>query len=92
MKRKSEKLTKEEEIEIYSVYTFGSTAGSGNPYTLDDIQERHTIKEWSEITGIIILDPDGFNRKDPNLHSNTYTHGEFIKGAMWSTIKRKIRQ
>lgn len=45
-----------------------------------------TIKEWSEITGVIILDPDGFDRSDPRLSERLFTFQEFEKGMMESTI------
>lgn len=52
---------------------------------------RHTIKEWESITGVEILDPDGFNRKDANLSNSLFTLEEFYSKSANSTIKLKIR-
>ncbi|MDP4225587.1 MAG: hypothetical protein Q8910_04315 [Bacteroidota bacterium] len=49
------------------------------------LSQKHTIKEWSKYLGVIIMDPDGFDRKDPNLWSNVYTQQEFIEGYNRST-------
>ena len=54
--------------------------------------EKHTIFEWEEITGIKILDPDGFNRKDPKLYSRLFTKEEFEKGVIFSTIEWKAKR
>ena len=49
----------------------------------------HTIREWEKIKDVKILDPDGFNRNDPNLMSRTFTEKEFDDGMMLSTIEMK---
>lgn len=50
-------------------------------------EERKTIKGWEAETGIQILDPDGFDRKDPYLYERLFTYEEFVDGAMYSTIR-----
>lgn len=50
---------------------------------------KHTIKEWSEIKGVVILDPDGFDRKDPDLMERTFTEQEFNEGMVGSTVAVK---
>jgi len=52
-------------------------------------KERKTIKQWQEEFGIIIHDPDGFDRSDPDLMNKKFTKEEFEKGAMLSTIEQK---
>jgi hypothetical protein len=37
-----------------------------------------TIERWSKIKKVTILDPDGFDRTDPNLFTNKYTEEEFF--------------
>lgn len=49
-------------------------------------KRRHTIPEWEIITGISIIDPDGFDRKDPKLYERLFTREEFDKGLFRSTI------
>jgi hypothetical protein len=50
-------------------------------------EEIHTIKEWGEITGIVVLDPDGFDRGDPKLHERMFTRAGFMRGTELSTCK-----
>lgn len=50
-------------------------------------RRRNTIHEWEWITGITVLDPDGFDRKDPNLYERLFTHQEFKEGLIRSTIQ-----
>ena len=52
---------------------------------------RHTIKEWENITGVEILDPDGFNRKDVNLSNSLFTLEEFYSKSANSTVKLKTQ-
>lgn len=47
---------------------------------------KKTITEWESIVGIIVLDPDGFDRKNPNLYNELFTLTEFINGLWISTI------
>jgi len=46
-----------------------------------------TIKKWGVVTGIKVLDPDGFDRTDSNVMSRTYTLKEFILGAAHCTCQ-----
>lgn len=55
----------------------------------DDQTEKHTIKEWSNLTGIVVLDPDGFDRTDPKLNEKLFTKEEFINGIHKSTIVKR---
>lgn len=48
---------------------------------------RATIKDWEVITGIRVLDPDGFNRKDPQLMERLFTYQEFTHGMIQSTVQ-----
>lgn len=47
---------------------------------------RKTLNEWAEEDGIVILDPDGFDRKDPQLMTRLFTYDEFQKGLYPCTI------
>ncbi len=48
---------------------------------------KKTIEEWSDIYGVYIFDPDGFDRSDPKLMERKFTEEEFKKGLWRSTIK-----
>lgn len=45
-----------------------------------------TINEWEEIFEVKVIDPDGFDRTNPNLFEETFTKEEFEKGLAVSTI------
>lgn len=51
--------------------------------------ERYTINEWGKIKGIKVLDPDGFDRRNPDLMETLFTEREFEEGALGSTIEYK---
>ena len=53
--------------------------------------DRKTLKQWADMDGIKILDPDGFDRTDPLLWERLFTRGEFNKGIIYCTIERKER-
>lgn len=46
----------------------------------EDLLERHTIPEWEIITGVHIIDPDGFDRKTQNF-MNDYLQEKNLKRA-----------
>jgi hypothetical protein len=50
---------------------------------------KKTIEEWSKEYGIKVLDPDGFDRSDPNLMNEKFTKKEFEEGLWTSTIMWK---
>ena len=50
-------------------------------------EEKKTIPEWEEEYGVDILDPDGFDRSDPNLYEKKFTKEEFEEGLMYCTIQ-----
>jgi hypothetical protein len=45
-----------------------------------------TIKEWADNEGIVVLDPDGFDRTDPELMTRKFSYKDFCKGILRSTI------
>jgi|AntRauTorcE11898_2_1112593.scaffolds.fasta_scaffold01810_10 hypothetical protein len=47
---------------------------------------KKTLEEWAVQKGIEILDPDGFDRADPDLYTRKRTEEEFEKGVGYSTI------
>ena len=53
---------------------------------IDDSLSKKTIEEWSEEYEIEILDPDGFDRSDPDLMNKKFTKKEFKEGLILSTI------
>lgn len=52
-----------------------------------DLNALRTIPQWGEITGIEVMDPDGFDRTDGHLFERVFTLAEFLKGAMTSTVR-----
>ena len=48
--------------------------------------EKKTINEWASIDGIIIVDPDGFDRSDLDLFNRLYTRSEYEEGIMLCSI------
>lgn len=51
--------------------------------------EKKTINEWCDRHNIIMLDPDGFDRTDPELFERKFTEQEFMAGLYRSTIRMK---
>jgi hypothetical protein len=47
--------------------------------------ERRTGDDWCQITGIIILDPDGWDRTTDSFITEKIGFGEFLKRKMRST-------
>lgn len=54
--------------------------------------EKKTINEWEKIFDVQILDPDGFDRTDPNLYDREFTREEFQHGMMLSTCMSRIHK
>ena len=53
----------------------------------DSIFRRKTWQEWAEEYKVVIIDPDGFDRTDPN---KKYSRKEFEKGLPYcTTLGRK---
>lgn len=46
---------------------------------------RKTIVEWCKQFKVVIVDPDGFDRKDPDLYKRLFTEEEFMQGMMRSS-------
>lgn len=55
----------------------------------ESLAPRRTIAEWnaSGQFPFEVVDPDGFNRKDPELPNRKFTYREFEQGAMGSTCQ-----
>ena len=51
---------------------------------------KKTIDEWHEVTGIEVLDADGFDRKSPMLFNERFTLTEFMNGVVGSTVQCKV--
>lgn len=49
-------------------------------------EDKRTIAEWEKEFKLKILDPDGFDRKDPDLHTRLFTREEFGAGMLASTV------
>lgn len=47
---------------------------------------KKTIKEWEKEFNVTILDPDGFDRSDPNLKERLFYREEFLAGMARSTV------
>lgn len=48
--------------------------------------KRRTIKQWCKFYGIIMADPDGFDRKDIHLFERYFTRAEFDEGLYKCSI------
>ena len=55
------------------------------------IEEKKTLDEWCDDAGIKMMDPDGFDRKNPNLFQEKFTREEFSEGIIICTISVKNR-
>lgn len=53
---------------------------------------RRNLDQWAALYGVIILDPDGFDRTDPLLHERMFTQEEFEAGLYRCTILGSTRQ
>lgn len=51
------------------------------------MRELKTIREWENVTGIRVLDPDGFDRKDEHLYDRKFTKDDFTSRAALSTCE-----
>lgn len=61
-------------------------------YKAELVFDNKTIKQWDEMSGQHILDPDGFDRTDPFLYERRFSKTEYIKGTMNSTIQINDRE
>lgn len=50
--------------------------------------QQKSIVDWARERGYIILDPDGFDRTNPNVMTDPITEEEFNKGFMLCTIQK----
>jgi len=55
----------------------------------DFAMETKTLQEWADIDGLIIYDPDGFDRSDPEIMSRKFTRQEYDAGIMLCSIISK---
>lgn len=53
--------------------------------------QRRTIGQWERAYGVRIIDPDGFDRRDPLLYSRRLSRSEFLAGAIGCTLEIKAR-
>jgi hypothetical protein len=51
-------------------------------------EELKSIVDWAKEDGLIILDPDGFDRSDPQVMSKLRSREEYEKGIMLCMIDR----
>lgn len=49
-----------------------------------------TIEQWADYYNITVLDPDGFDRKNPNLMKEVFTELEFREGLPLCTIEADL--
>lgn len=49
-----------------------------------------TIEQWADYYNITVLDPDGFDRKNPNLMNEVFTEIEFREGLPLCTIEADL--
>jgi hypothetical protein len=60
--------------------------GASKSVNLKTGEVKKTINEWGKFYGIRVLDPDGFDRSDPNLYTKLFTKEEFKKGLPFCTV------
>lgn len=51
--------------------------------------ERKTLQEWADIDGLIIYDPDGFDRTDPEVMTRKRTREEYMQGVYRCSVMGK---
>jgi hypothetical protein len=66
---------------LYGVYVMEDPNAKGTEYL-----SLRTITEWSNDWNVTVLDPDGFDRKNPDLHMYVFTEQQFLRGLVLSTI------
>ena len=49
-------------------------------------KQRKTIDEWAVEYKLKVMDPDGFDRKDPHLNTRRFTREEWEEGLPLCTI------
>ena len=54
-------------------------------YRAEYYPEHKTLNQWCEVVGLLAIDPDGFDRSDPNLFVKRFSEEEFRNGALNST-------
>lgn len=52
---------------------------------------KRTIRQWEKLLDVRVLDPDGFNRRDPHLYQRRFSRQQFLDGLTRSTICMKRR-
>ena len=50
-------------------------------------EETKTLREWAASDCIRIIEPDGFDRSDPNLMERQFTHAEYEAGIMYCNLE-----
>jgi hypothetical protein len=56
------------------------------------LAEVRTIQEWAAKDGMVMLDPDGFNRKDPLLMYRKFTQEQYDAGVGVCTMRYRQRR
>lgn len=52
---------------------------------------KKTLTEWAKLKGYRIIDPDGFDRSDPDLYDRLFSEKEFDDGLPYCTVEQVIR-
>lgn len=55
----------------------------------EDPNIKKTIHEWQQEYDFAIMDPDGFDRKDPKMRERLYTRKEFEQRVCGCTLVSK---
>lgn len=50
---------------------------------------KKTIKEWEDYFNFLVLDPDGFDRTDPDLYKRKFKQRDFYERSLSCTISLK---
>lgn len=50
------------------------------------MMKTKTLQEWAAEFNLLIIDPDGYDRSDPNLLTKQFTKEEFMTGIFKCTV------
>lgn len=73
----------------WTINPVGDDEGSGvfDYYKSELVFGNRTIAEWDEMSGIHVLDPDGFDRTDAFLHLRRFSAKEYLEMSLHSTLE-----
>ena len=70
----------------------GNNSAEYDYYKAELVFDNKTIKEWDAMSGMTILDPDGFDRADPFLYKRRFSVQEYVENSNACTIQINDRE